>query len=231
MRLFLGILLAGLSYAQSFSPPLAGIARDETHRLRPVYGIAGNFIVGQAAGEELISLAFSGKAGIAKTGTQLLLLDGMGAVTVKYSAPPGNALFAFDADRTPEFCYFETTGELWRIIANGLEPVTAPELEPGDHALALRSAKGVVTLISRKSLGQPDGPVLAIAGGLLRAGGEGLIWQPDDASPMSISIAGEVRSLDQLGDGWVKVAAAEGDYALRIPSGMLYRLPAAGILK
>ena len=231
MRFLLSIFAAGIAYGQSFSPPLVGMARDETNRLRPVYGMAGNFIAGQAAGDEVVSMAFSGKAGIAKTETQLLLLDESGVAVTRYPAPPGTALFAFGADGMPAFCYFESTGELWRIAANTLDPVKTAELEQDDEALALSAVDGLVRLISRKTLGQTDGPVLAIAGGLLRAAGKGLLWQPDGASQIEISIAGEVRSLEQIGDGWVRVAASEGDFALRIPTGMLYRLPRAGTPK
>ena len=218
MRLLLSIFTAGIASAQSFSLPLVGIARDETNRLRPVYGMAGNFISGQASGEVVISMAFSGKAGLAKTETQLLLFDETGAAVDRYPAPPGIARFAFDANRAPAFCYFESTGELWRIAENGLELVTTPELEPGAQAL-LSNAHG------------KDGLALTIAGGLVSAAAAGLIWQADGASPIEIPLAGEIRSLEQIGDGWVRVASADGAYALQIPSGRLYRLPVAGKLK
>ncbi|MDQ6699012.1 MAG: hypothetical protein M3Z36_02355, partial [Acidobacteriota bacterium] len=140
------------------------------------------------------------------------------AVT-KYPSPPGKALFAFNADRTPAFCYFESTGEFWRIAVDRLELVKAPELEPGGQALALLNANG------------KDGVALLIAGGLLRVRGGGLLWQPDGASPIEIPIAGEIRSVEQIGDGWVGVASVEGTYVLQFPSGKLYRLPTAGMLK
>ncbi|MDQ6706250.1 MAG: hypothetical protein M3Z85_09795, partial [Acidobacteriota bacterium] len=161
MRVFLSICVAGVASAQSFSLPLVGIARDETNRLRPIYGMAGNFIAGQASGEEVISMAFSGKAGLAKTETQLLLLDQTGAVVKQYTAPPGTARFSFHEDRTPALCYFESTGELWRVTTGALEIVTTPELEPGGQALVLSNAH------------REEGPVLAVAGGLVRAGGGG----------------------------------------------------------
>lgn len=231
MKLLPIVLATGLACAQSLSPPLLGIARDEMNRLRPVYGIAGNFILGQADGGEVLSMAFSGKLGFAKTATQLLLLDENGAASAQYPAPPGNALFAFYANGTPAFCYFEATGELWQIVGNAIEAVQSPELDAGDRVLALKVTGRTPQLISRNTAGQPNGPVLAIAGGILRAGGAGLLWQLDAGPQIDIPIDGVIRSLDQIGDGWTLVATPAGNYVLRIATGKVYRLPAGGAPK
>lgn len=50
---FILIAVAGVLLAQSaISPPLAGFIRCEDGKLRPVYGLAGNFVLGAPVAEQ-----------------------------------------------------------------------------------------------------------------------------------------------------------------------------------
>lgn len=168
--LFCLVCVAG---AQSLSAPRVGFMLDRSHYVRPVFGMAGNFILGEAVAGygEILSFAFSGKSGLAKTESQLLLLDGGAAITQAFDAPPGEALFAFHADGTPAYCYFEATGELDRIGPDGLVPL--------------------------EKFALPDGALTSR----------------------------EVRTIHQMGDGWMQIDTADGIYARRTATGAEYRLP------
>lgn len=112
-RTLLLILWGTAALAQSaFTPPLVGLFRDSQNRLRPVHGVAGSFLAGDPRLDDISSLAFSGRAGMAKTADSVVLLNAQGHAGERLDAPPGDALFAFDCDNAPAFIYFRETGEL-----------------------------------------------------------------------------------------------------------------------
>ncbi len=152
-RYFAFFALASVAAAQSLSVPRVGFMLDQSHRIRPVFGMAGNFILGEPLTRdgEFLSFAFSGKSGLAKTATQILLLDSEGATTQTFDAPPGKALFAFHADGSPAHCYFEATGDLVRIGPTGLEPQERPILPDSLRAIGVADDKGTPEILTADS--------------------------------------------------------------------------------
>ncbi|MDQ6666056.1 MAG: hypothetical protein M3Z23_16880 [Acidobacteriota bacterium] len=136
--------------AQSFSAPRVGFVLDASHRVRPVFGVAGNLILGEAllGDGEFLSFAFSGKSGLAKTATQILLLDSEAATIRVFDAPPGQAFFAFHPDGTPAYCYFQASGDLVRIGPNGLEPLERPLLADGLLAIGVAENEGTPEILT-----------------------------------------------------------------------------------
>src|SRR6185436_15806310 len=91
--IFLAVV-ATAAAESNFTAPLVGVARDQQQQLLLVYGIAGNFVVKGTAVRGVLNVAFSGYGGLAKTCSQLLVLNANGAVIRAFSAPVGNALLA-----------------------------------------------------------------------------------------------------------------------------------------
>jgi hypothetical protein len=78
MRALLATLLmaAGMAWAQtSLTPPQIGFMRDATDSLRPVYGIAGNFLLGDPVAVGVVSAAYSGSCGWVKTRSTVAVID------------------------------------------------------------------------------------------------------------------------------------------------------------
>jgi hypothetical protein len=79
------------------STPLIGYYCDQANVLRQLRGITGAFVPGEPVERDVISSAWSGVAGFAKSETELLLLDSSG-ITERLEAPPGPAIFGFLSD-------------------------------------------------------------------------------------------------------------------------------------
>src|SRR6266576_2243081 len=61
--------------------PIVGVMRDTHRQLRPVYGVAGNFVLREAIPKEALNWAFAGTGGgLMKTDAELLTLDSSGNV-------------------------------------------------------------------------------------------------------------------------------------------------------
>jgi hypothetical protein len=125
----------------NLSAPLVGIARDSQKQLRPVSGLAGNFVLRGAIDGKASNWAYSGSVGLVKTDTDLLMLDADGNVTRRQSAPQTDVILS------PDSAFFPDTGELWH--AN-----RAVWIEPGAIsgkvvALGMASRRGIEMAICR----------------------------------------------------------------------------------
>jgi hypothetical protein len=131
------LLLACASFAAAESnlgAPVVGIARDAHKQLRPVYGIAGNFVLRNAIPETALNWAFDGAGGLAKTDAELLTLDRAGQVTARRAAPRGDAVLSAGA------AFFPSTGELWLIGAHPDRKIGIDREALGGDVVALGTA-------------------------------------------------------------------------------------------
>ena len=110
----------------AIAPPPVGAVRDGSGAVRPLNGIGGNFVLGDAIVEGAICAAFSGAAGFVKTDSGLFLLDSKLQIAARFDAPRGRARFAFDAAGAAEFVQYEETGVTLRVTGNALEAVDDP---------------------------------------------------------------------------------------------------------
>jgi len=69
--LIAAILVASAAAQPAIRPPQMGFAGQADGTLRPVYGVAGNFILGPSVKAKVISQAFSGSLGLLKTAATL----------------------------------------------------------------------------------------------------------------------------------------------------------------
>lgn len=248
MRLLLiaAILVASAAGQSAIRPPQLGFAGQADGTVRPVYGVAGNFILGASVKSEVISQAFSGSLGLLKTAATLEVFDAQGRVLASMDAAAGPALFAFSADGVSALAY----------IANGKTLVewrdgkftTAPFRRESDTvvAIAMPNAFEAALIIDRngglwelgatslKALPNVTAPVLALASGeLLFSDASGMVLQKPDHS--EVHIAGQLPakySLQQMDQGWVQLSDSESARrcAIRVSPGHegFYQLPEVG---
>lgn len=116
--------IAGLAQLSVEAPRIA-LLRDSSGRLRPLWGVAGNMVAGEPLLDGVVSAECSGGWCLVKREQELLLLDQAGQQRLRWQAPPGRALYAFDASGDPALVYFQGTRQLCRIAGDSLVPVAA----------------------------------------------------------------------------------------------------------
>ncbi|MGH9630116.1 MAG: hypothetical protein ACRD7E_17505 [Bryobacteraceae bacterium] len=224
MRAAVLLMLCVAATAQ-VNAPQVGLLLDREGGLRPVLGIAGNFVVGAPVHEGVLAAAFSGQTGLAKTETELLVLDASGAVTERLSAPEGTALFAFDANGMPAAALFPGVEELWRWNTEGVIERQIVSLQ--GEALALSAAKLLVRreeglwLVGEagESPAEPGAVALLEDGTVLAIQGDELLI-PRTGGRISIpEVSAESVRVRQMGRGWLAVEYGTRLYAVCIAAG------------
>jgi len=161
--LVLAATLGSVLAQSGISPPLAGYARDASGLLRPVVGVAGNLVLGRPIAEGVISAAFSGRLGLAKTSDSLYAFDPQGSPLSRIDAPDGPARFFFSAGGVSALvCLSGSSASLlWKdggfqsAPATDCDSLALPLLSDGD-AILFRKADGTEL---RTGI---EGPALAI---------------------------------------------------------------------
>ena len=232
----------------ALAPPQVGFIQDSRREIRPVIGLAGNFLVGRAASSGIVSAAFSGSFGMLKSDASLSVIDQTGHAIVSVDAPPGPALFAFSANGSPALAYFEQSKTLraWDgrkfhpgpridqdVISIASLSLTLGALivqrENGLWKLDIELASGAI--VSQTALPGLTAPVLRLAsGGLIYRDVNGLVLRREDGSEKHIAAhLPKSFAFGQMGDGWIQVTdlASSRLSAVNIQPGheRLYLLP------
>lgn len=252
--------IAALSFstlaAQTIGPPQVGFAASPGGALRPVYGVAGNFLLGPPVASKVLSQAFSGSIGLLKTDSALAVFDPQGNILATIDTAPGPAMFAFSPDGFTALAYVPGSNSLveWRAGKFGALPFRPENSDPEtivavalpnvfeaslivqrngglwEVQLPLRRAR----VASQQALPGITAPVLALASGLLVfANGQSLILRKPDNSEIRIAAQLPHRfSLHQMSGDWVQLSDGESPrrFAIRISAGReaFYELPEAG---
>ena len=243
MKALLTLLSISAAWAQtSLAPPQVGFTLDSGNAFRPVYGIAGNFVMGSTAATGVVSAAFSGSFGWMKTDSALLVTDRQGQVLASMDAPDGPALFAFTQGGAPSLAFLASTNALiqWnagtfqqvaRFDASGVVSIAAPDA--GHAALIVQRDDGLwdVRLLlatgeiaSQTALPGLRAPVLMLAtGDLIFTDADTLVIRRSNGAVAQAFVPVCCVALQQMGDGWIQL----GKFALRITEGreQLYTLP------
>jgi hypothetical protein len=245
-----GALLFGRPVvAQSIAPPQVGTIQDSKHSLRPVLGLAANFVLGDSLGEGVVSSASSGSFSMVKTDAALVVLNRDGQVLCSMDADAGSAAFAFSTGGVPAFVYVPQSQVLLRWVSDHLErtPFNADQIggvvlaiaSPGPDRLTflVRHDDGIWSVDLSGSakwlLPAVDGPVLLRGdGSLLYATADGIQLRQADGSEVNIVGAGvRPTTLEHMGSDWVHVTEQNSSrhYAIRLASGheQIYQLPEA----
>ena len=235
--------LAASAWAQpAIAPPQVGFMQDATGSVRAVYGLAGNFLTGDPIASGVISAAYSGSFGLAKTDSTILITDAQGQAIAASDALPGPALLAFASDGKPALVYLFTSNTLlqrngatlrpvpldWAALAaDAVLSITAPD---PDHAAMLVQRKDGVWDVrvllatgdvdSQTALPAETGPACMLASGdVVSSDDGGLVVYKADGSVVHIAARlPDSFSLQQMGDQWLQLRdLANGEeFAVRV---------------
>lgn len=253
MRQFLPALYltATLGLAQNagqpaLASPQLGWLQDGRHGLRPVTGLAANFILGESITEAVVSSASSGSFTIVKTDSLLLVLDRDGHTIFGADAEAGPALFAFSDLGIPTFVYLTQPQTLlkWNDDRLTPAPLDLDHLGGAVQAIASPDRDRAAVVVKRDDglwlvdldLGTQtflpgiDGPVvLRNHGTLLYAGANGLILRQADRSEQALEGAVAAASFELMGKDWVHLTERDSSrhFAVRLEPGreQLFQLP------
>jgi hypothetical protein len=247
---FLTVLLIGsvivaprVAAQSGIRPPQVGFIGNADGTLRPVYGVAGNFILGPSIAARVISQAFSGSIGLLKTESTLEAFNQQGQILASTDAANGPALFAFSPDGLTALAYVPSSNTLveWRAGRFSTEPlrrepevVLAIALTSGSEAsLIVQREDGIweIQSGSERALPGVTAPVLALAsGGLVFSDANGFVLRNPNGAEVHIAAPVPTRfSLQQIAGNWLQVSDLDTGRrsAIRIAPGRegFYRLP------
>ncbi|MCC7176709.1 MAG: hypothetical protein IT159_16055 [Bryobacterales bacterium] len=97
---------AGVLFGQSgLGPPLAGYARDSAGCLRPIFGVFGNLVAGEALACGVVAADFSGRVGLARTAEGRFAFDAAGRLLRRLpragresARPPARSALTFEGE-------------------------------------------------------------------------------------------------------------------------------------
>jgi len=246
-------LVAAACAQPALAPPQVGFLQDGANSFRPVFGIAGNFVLGGSAFGGVASAAYSGSFGLVKTDTSVIAVDSQGQVLASMDAPAGPAYFAFFSDGSPAFAYLPSANLLLEWYGSGFQMVpfdcqffpasavmaiSAPDrghvafLIQRDHGLG--EARALIEsggFDSQEALPGVHAPALRLASGeLIYADANGIVIRKADATEIHLSAQLPASfAFAQMGAGWVELSdlASNARSALRGTPGRegLYFLP------
>ena len=245
--------VASATAQSGIRPPQLGFADSADGVLRPVYGVAGNFILGPGVAAKVLSQAFSGSLGLLKTDTTLTAFDGQGKVLATADAAAGPALFAFSLDGATALAYVASSNTLveWRTgelvtmpfrpepdivlaiaLPNAFEASLIVQRDDGIWDVRFPLAR-VKLASSQKALVGVTAPVLALASGdLVFSDANGIVLRKPDNSEVRIAAQLPAKfSLQQMDSEWVQLRDLDTarHFAIRVAPGRegFYQLPGA----
>jgi len=247
------MLAAAVCAQPALAPPQVGFLQDGGNSFRPVWGIAGNFVLGGSALSGVANAAYSGSFGLVKTDTSVIAVDSQGKVLASMAAPAGPAAFAFFSDGSPAFVYLASANLLFEWYGTGFQMVPFDcQLFPPSAVVGISAPDRwhVAFLIQRDhgpweirvliETGESDSqalltgvntPALRLASGeLVYTDANGIVIRKADATEIHLNaqLPGSF-SLAQMGAGWVELSdlGSSARFAIRITPGResLYFLP------
>src|SRR5579864_2698828 len=152
-------IAAGIGWAQTvLTAPQAGFMQDASHSLRPVYGIAGNFLLGDPVAVEVISAAYSGSYGLIKTDSAVAVIDKTGSIAACVAMSDGPVLYAFATTGEPALVYLMAANTLlaWNSRAFDVIPFDPAILGAGAIVSLAAPDSGHAALIVHRDDGLWD---------------------------------------------------------------------------
>ncbi|HLJ15929.1 MAG TPA: hypothetical protein VKV15_15635 [Bryobacteraceae bacterium] len=239
MRLAIfSFFLAASAFAQpALTAPQVGRIRDNNNTVRPVLGLAGSFIVGDAAESGVVSAAFSSNLGILKTDTALIAVDPQNQVLSTQDAPAGSALISFLAlestgAQPQALVYFPQSGALLRWSGSRFDsvPFDATQFAGDVLSLAVTAVDAATFLVQRDdglwlvredlSIGginstEPlpgiSAPAFLLSdGSLLYLDSGSLILRRADRTESRHRLPIAAASFEQMADEWIHIREQNG---------------------
>jgi hypothetical protein len=226
MKSLTGLLCFSMAvWAQhALTPPEVGYLLDGHNHVYPVNGLAGNFVLGRAAGSGINSAAFSGVFRLLKTDSAVSVVNQQGSIVGRTEAPAGPALFAFSSDGSPAVVYFPQSKTL--RVWDGREFRPGPEFDQDVLAIGSLSAtlgEFVVrrngelwalqvdlrsgAIVSQAALPGIAAPVLMLSGEeFVYRDSHGLVLRRTDGSEKHIAAHVPANiAFGQMGGAWVQI--------------------------
>lgn len=243
MKIVAVILSVAAAWAQpAVAPPQIGFVQDNAGLVRPLYGVAGNFVLGPSVAGKIVSEAFSGSLGLLKTDSSLAAFNSQGKQLASMNAAPGPALFAFSTAGVTALAYLASSNALieWngsaftRLAADTAGTVLAIAFPaPFEASLIVQRDHTVWQMNggSQTALMGVHAPLLALpSGDLIYRDGEKLSLRRTNASEVRIAATlPETFSLQQMNRDWVQLTDLNSSarFAIRTTPGRegFYRLP------
>jgi hypothetical protein len=249
-------IMAGVASAQTLTSPQAGFMQDAANSFRPVYGIAGNFLPGEAVAGGVVSAAYSGSFGLFKTSAAVVVTDRAGSIVATNSEPDGPALFAFTRAGEPALVFMPAANTLLAWDGGAFDPVpfdpttlagsavlsiAAPH--PGHTSMIVQREDGLWDVRVQLATGEIDAqtaipgvaaPVLMLANReLVYSDVNGIVLRSSDGTERHISAQLPANfTLQQMGEGWIQLRdlGSRQQFAIRITPNreQYYQLPEGG---
>jgi hypothetical protein len=244
------IALAPLGLAQGgLTPPRIGFVRDGAGNIRPLFGISGNFWLGEKVAADGVSLASSRSFSILKTSRAILVYNAVGDLVGRPTPAAGSALFAFTPAGSPAFAWLQDSGELLKWNGQRFQPtsVNAASLDGTVVSLGAPDSSTAAFLVQRGTeVWRVDVSVLTDAvvfsanlpgvtapallfddGSVLYAGESALVLRNGQGVERAISFSGTAAQFTPLRSDWVLIDNGQppAHLALRLSTGAVFELP------
>ncbi len=228
-------------------PPQLGFVEDSARSLRPVYGVAGNFILGPSVAGQVISEAFSGSLGLLKTGSSLYAFDPEGRLLASLEVASGPAFFAFSPGASTGLAYIASNNSLLEWRGDGFTSISLNDDIATQTVLAIAfpTSSQVSLLVQRNdtvwqlnvgsisetALPGVHAPLLALpSGDLFFRDTGGIVIRRPDGSEVHVPATLPVNlSLQQMSREWVQLTDlnSAARFAVRTTPGRegFYQLP------
>lgn len=251
-RLSTLFLVAASAFAQhAIAPPQLGFMQDASLALRPVYGLAGTFILGPSITGPILSEAFSGSLGLLKTDSSLAAFNSQGKVLASMDVSGGPALFAFSPSGITALAYIASSNSLveWRgsafsrvsfhPVADTVLAIAFPDSltatlivqRSADRLWEVHVPLGALETLAESALAGVHAPVLALPeGDLVYTEAGGIVVRRAAGSEVHIPASLPATfSLQQMNRDWVELTDMKGSarFAIRTLAARegIYRLP------
>ena len=144
----LALFASAIICTAQLSSPVIGYVRTTSSELRPVLGVAGAFVLGEALEREVLSASFTSVSGLVKKDREVLFYRA-GRLVSRHEAPGGPAVFSFTSRGEPATIRFEN-GECHEWVRGAFAPAAqytcdnaAVPDRVADEWVAIRSDTGI----------------------------------------------------------------------------------------
>lgn len=237
-----GVTLSTLAFGE-IRPPRVGLAVDAQANWRVIYGVAGNFVCGEAVRPGIAQAGFAGSLGYVVDQGAVVLLDGSGNEATRWTVQSANPRVALSSDGRAAIW-----DDLQLVLRQdgAWQPMAFDAAALGGDLIGLAvTADGVRFAVQRGDsrwivatsgdvarIADGQGPVFLLDDGTAVAAVDsvsndgGLVIRRADGKEERIATATAIASMAALGRGWLQLRDATGvSLGLAVETGRIYYLP------
>jgi hypothetical protein len=225
-KLAAALLSLAMGVQAQIEPAVTGLILRSDGRLVLLEGVPGAWTAALEQDSTYKAAASSGRVYAFKSGSELTVADRLAGETVRFPAPDGGALFAFDRAGRLLGVHYPETGETTRFGADAGPAGWTPA--PGERVIAIGAGRGgaLMAVVEREgefrladtATGEST-PLPGVTAPLLIAGEGEIVAAAESGAP-------GVRRMEWMGDGLVLLETEAGLLAWR-PGGEVLQVPSA----